>query len=94
MAFDGGPITSASVAPSGTAPQHLLFAPPEPDQTAFLPHHVQDAGDGVALDLGVICQLPEGFFWRRTPLLDRLRGPFQCDLPLNGAHGLLLGFRC
>ena len=94
MAFDGGPITSASVAPSGTAPQHPLIAPPEPDQTAFLPHHVQDAGDGVALDLGVICRLPEGFYWRRTPLLDRLRGPFQCGVPLNGAHGLLLGFRC
>ena len=66
MAFDGGPITSASVAPSGKAPQHLLFAPPEPDQTAFLPHHVQDAGDGVALDLGVICQLPEGDFLKEN----------------------------
>ena len=60
MAFDGGPITSASVPPCGTAPQHLLSALPAPDQTAVLPHHIQDAGDGGAFNLDVIAQLPGG----------------------------------
>ncbi len=25
----------------------------------------------------------EVIYWRRTPLLDRLRGPFQCDIPVG-----------
>ena len=60
MAFDGVPITSAFLPPCGTDPQHLLFTRPEPDQTAFLPHHIQDAGDGSPFDHDVISQRPGG----------------------------------
>ena len=42
----------------GTAPQHLLFALPAPDQPPVFQHLVQDVGDGVALNLNVLSQLP------------------------------------
>ena len=76
-------VPSLPLPPGGTAPQQLLFAVFEPDQTTLLPHCVQDAGDGGAFDLDVISQLPGRDFGRWIPLLDRLRGPFQCDIPVG-----------
>ena len=46
-------LISLPIFVSGTAPRQLLFALPEPDQTALLPHCVQDTDDGVVLDLDV-----------------------------------------
>ena len=72
MTFDGGSITSVSIPPCGTAPRHPLFATPEPDQAAFLPHTIQAPGDGGALDLDVISQLPGGDFLE----MNASAGPF------------------
>ena len=69
MAFDSLPISIFA-----KAPQHLLFALPEPDQTAFLPHHIQEAGDGVVLDLDVISQLPGRDFLEVNPPIGLVSG--------------------
>ena len=83
MAFDAGPIASALPPPCGTAPQHLLFAPPAPDQTAFLPHHIQDAGDGVVLELDIFSQLPGRDFLEVNPNTGQASAVFQCDIPVG-----------
>ena len=76
-------VHSLSNLPPGKARQYLLSALSAPDQTAFLPHPIQDAGDGRALDLDVFRSLRVVISWRRTPLLVRRRSPFQRDVSVS-----------
>ena len=57
MALDPGPIASAPPAHCGTAQPCLLSVIPAPHQIPFLQHLVQDAGEGVVLDLEFLSQL-------------------------------------
>ena len=94
MAFDGGPITSASLPPvarlSSTFCLPLLHRIRRPSSPITFKTPAIVAQWTLMLSPSsrvVIC-------CRRTPLLDWLRGPLQCDLPVKGAHGFLEGLGC
>ena len=83
MAFDGGPITSTD---PPRASLHSTFCSP------FL-SWIRRPTSNIWFKTPAMVSLLNSMFsrssrvvisWRRTPLLDRLRGPFQRDIPASG----------